>query len=57
MMIWEQEMYRDMEYNESTKFLHIFEGEVIFQYIFVHFTKRAVLGNHDSLQFCQCGRS
>ncbi|EFA03329.2 actin nucleation-promoting factor WASL [Tribolium castaneum] len=27
MMVWEQEMYKNMEYNDSTLFLHIFEGE------------------------------
>lgn len=27
-MIWEQEIYNDMEYNASTEFLHTFEGEV-----------------------------
>jgi hypothetical protein len=28
MMVWEQEMYKNMEYQQSTEFLHIFEGEV-----------------------------
>ncbi|KAJ3653990.1 hypothetical protein Zmor_013207 [Zophobas morio] len=27
MLVWEQEMYKNMDYNESTLFLHIFEGE------------------------------
>ncbi|CAH1368725.1 hypothetical protein MTP99_010211 [Tenebrio molitor] len=27
MMVWEQEMYKNMEYQQSTEFLHIFEGE------------------------------
>lgn len=27
-LIWEQELYNDMEYIVSTEFLHTFEGEV-----------------------------
>lgn len=27
-MVWEHEIYNDMEYNASTEFLHCFEGEV-----------------------------
>lgn len=27
-MVWEHEIYNDLEYNASTDFLHTFEGEV-----------------------------
>lgn len=26
-MVWEHELYNDMEYNAATEFLHTFEGE------------------------------
>lgn len=28
-MVWEHELYNDMEYYASTEFLHTFEGEVL----------------------------
>lgn len=33
-MVWEQELYNDMEYLASTDFLHTFEGEVIKKIVF-----------------------
>lgn len=42
-MVWEHEIYNDMEYIASTEFLHTFEGEVKYIYFFIVRKKQIII--------------